>query len=245
MASISILKDAARDTNFAVIVKEQETTKFYGFHELGSEWAKEAEGSFSKSGEYSMPDGVSQTAFKTVSKSLLNKIVSKTTESNIDAKSFTETILEKVVALRPVFTQRIKFEKSNVFEVKSLEDGIAQNSIVFTKNDKINLRARKFIATNKKSSFSVGMKNSGLAIESKSGSIISARNDDLLMGQATELQDRLGNSFTRRFIRIKNLDSSTNSENRRALRRAKSLSQPQPQGGRRIEIAEKEVHERF
>lgn len=245
MASISIIKDAVRDENFGLIVKEQETTKFYGFHQLGSEWAKEAETSFSKSGEYSMPDGVSQTAFKTVSKSILDNIIAKTAESTFQEKSFAETILEKVVALKPIFTERVIFDKNSKINTKSLEDKIIENSNHFVKNDKINLKARKFISNNKKSSFAVGMKNSGLAIESQSGSIISAKNDDALMGHATELQEKLGNSFTRRFVRVKNLESTTKTENRRALRRAKSISPSQQISGERIEIAKKEVHERF
>jgi hypothetical protein len=245
MASISILKDAVRDANFALIVKEQETTRFYGFHELGSEWAKEAEASFSKSGEYPMPDGISQTAFKTVSKNILDKIVSKTAESTESEKSFTETILEKVALLRPVFVERAKFAKVDKFATKTLEDKISQNSINLSKMNKFNLKARKFISDNRKSSFSVGIKNSGLAIESQSGSIISAKNDTELMGKATELQGKLGSSFTRRFIRVKNLEQSTNSENRRALRRAKSLSPIYKTNGNRIEVAKKDVHERF
>lgn len=245
MASISILKDAVRDTNFAIIVREQEKTSFYGFHELGSEWAKEAETSFSKSGEYLMPDGISQTAFKTVSKSVLNNIVAKTSEKEIDSKSFTGAILEKVSALKPNFKERVKFEKVNNFGTKSLEDKINENSQLFAKTDKINLKIRKFISNNKKSSFSLGIKNSGLAIESRSGSIISAKNDDSLMGHATDLQDRVGNSFTRRFVRTKNIDVATKSENRRALRRVKSISPTTAKAGTRIEIAKKEVHERF
>ena len=245
MASISILKDVVRDTNFALIVKEQETTKFYGFHELGSEWAKEAESSFSKSGEYLMPDGISQTAFKTVSKNILDKIVSKTAESTENEKSFTETIIEKVALLRPVFVERTKFAKMNKFDTKTLEDKISQNSINLSKMNKFNLKARKFISDNRKSSFSIAIKNSGLAVESQSGSIISAKNDTDLMGRATELQEKLGSSFTRRFIRIKNLEQSIESDNRRAMRRAKSLSPIRRMNGNRIEVAKKDVHERF
>ncbi len=245
MASVSILKDAVRDTNFGVIVKEQENTKFYGFHELGSEWAKEAENSFAKTGEYSMPDGISQTAFKTVSKSILENIVKKTSEIEVDQKSFTGVILEKVASLKPNFKERVKFDKKINFESKSLEEKINANSNKFSKTDKINLKIRKFISSNKKASFALGMKNSGLAIESRSGSIISAKNDDALMGQAIELQEKLGDGFTRRFIRLKNLDSSTQSQNRRALRRAGSISPVATKGEDRISIAKKEVHERF
>lgn len=245
MASISILKDAVRDTNFALVVKEQETTKFYGFHELGSNWAKEAEASFSKVGEYSLPDGISQTAFKTVSKSVLNNIVEKTSEQQINTKSLTEIILEKVAALRPNFKERVKFAPSTNLNTKSLEDKINEKANVFAKNDKINLKVRKFISSNKKASFALGVKNSGLAIESRSGSIISVKNDDALMGQATGLQEKLGTSFTRRFVRVKNIDNATHNENRRALRRAKSIAPIFVRDGNRIEVAKKEVHERF
>lgn len=245
MSSISILKDIVRDSNFGVIVKEQDSTKFYGFHQLGSEWAKEAEDAFSKSGEYSLPDGISQTAFKTVSKSVIDNIVTKTAEFDNQEKSFTEKVLEKVALLRPVFTERVKFSKNDIFEQKSLENKINENKEIFSKTNKINLKARKFLAMNKKSSFALGIKNSGLAIESKSGSIISAKNDDSLMAEATELQQKLGESFTRRFIRVKNLEPLTNSENRRAMRRAKSISQIIPQEIDRLSIAKKELDERF
>ncbi len=128
---------------------------------------------------------------------------------------------------------------------ETVEEKINANSNKFSKTDKINLKIRKFISSNKKASFALGMKNSGLAIESRSGSIISAKNDDALMGQAIELQEKLGDGFTRRFIRLKNLDSSTQSQNRRALRRAGSISPVATKGEDRISIAKKEVHERF
>ena len=42
-----------------MVVKEEDKVSFFGFHELGSSWANEANESFINSGDYSLPDGVS------------------------------------------------------------------------------------------------------------------------------------------------------------------------------------------
>lgn len=245
MSSISILKDVVRDSNFGVIVKEDESLSFYGFHELGAQWAQEAQTEFIKSGAFVLPEGISQTAFKTVPKTVIETILVKTIDMGKIEKSFTETFVEKISVLRPIFSERVKSHKIEKIYSKSLDGQINEKNGILLKINKINFRARKFVSTNQKFSLSMGIKNSGITIDGKSGSIVSTKLDDLLVFRAKTLQEKLGDGFARRIIRIKTTEEQTNSTNRRALRRAKSISPKIVTGKTRIDIAKKEIDERF
>ena len=98
MPEILIIKDAVRDTPFALVVKNDGSLSFYGFHEMGSNWAENAQKTVRSESDIKAPEWTESTMFKSVSENAAKSIIDKTLSRKIELNQFAEKVIKKTFA---------------------------------------------------------------------------------------------------------------------------------------------------
>jgi hypothetical protein len=241
MPEILVIKDVVRNTPFALVVKNDDSLSFYGFHEMGSNWAEHAQKTVSSEADIKAPEWTESTTFKSVSDNAAKSIIDKTLSKKIELNEFAEKVIKKTFASKTLFAGRTIINKNPEVETKS--DKIDENSSNFSKFD---YRAKSFKTKIKKISLIKEAKNKKISIDIKSGKFIDPRSEYKQSFESMKIQDLAGFGMSRKISRFIDEKAEFGCTSNRSLRRVKSISETQnPNMGRRIDKATEQRLKRF
>lgn len=222
MPEILIVKDVVRNTPFAIVVKSDDSLSFYGFHEMGAEWAKSANSNFSNESEIVTPDWTEITAFKKVSENVANSIIEKTASSRVVMDVVSEEIISKTLKNNTVFSGRTVLPRSGVIKTKSNETSMEVNPV--SKINKIGYRAKSFKNSLKNTSLIIEAKNKKIGIDAKSGLFVDSRTKYGKSFDSESIQKKAGFGSSRKISRFMDEKAEFGCKTNRSLRRVKSIS---------------------
>jgi hypothetical protein len=241
MPEILVIKDVVRNTPFALVVKNDDSLSFYGFHEMGSNWAEHAQKTMFSETDIKAPEWTESTTFKSVGDNAVKSIIDKTMSKKIELNEFAEKVIKKTFASKTLFTGRTIINKNPEVETKS--DKIDENSSNFSKFD---YRAKSFKTKIKKISLIKEAKNKKISIDTKSGKFIDPRSEYKQSFESMKIQDLAGFGMSRKISRFIDEKAEFGCTSNRSLRRVKSISETQnPITGRRIDKATEQRLKRF
>jgi hypothetical protein len=220
MPEILVIKDAVRDTPFALVLKNDETFSFYGFHEMGSTWADNAQKTVISESDIKAPEWTESTRFKQISDNAAQSIISQTFSGKIQLDQFAEKVIQKTFSLKTVFAGRTVFSKN--LSVQTKPEKIDKDSSSFSALD---YRAKSFKNKIKKISLIKEAKNRKVSIDTKSGKFIDLRSEYKQSFESMKMQELSGFGFSRKISRFIDEKTGVGCSNNRSLRRVKSLSQ--------------------
>jgi hypothetical protein len=234
MPEILVIKDAVRDAPFALVVKNDDSFSFYGFHEMGSDWAEHAQKTV-----FSATD--IKATFKSVSENTAKSIIDKTLSKKIELNEFAEKVIKKTFASKTVFVGRTIIDKTSEIETKS--EKLDKTSSSFSKFD---YRAKSFKNKIKKISFIKEAKSKKVSIDTKSGKFIDQRSEYKQSFESMKIQESAGFGMSRKISRFMDEKAEIGCTSNRSLRRVKSISEnPESNHGSRIDKAIEESIKRF
>jgi PBP1b-binding outer membrane lipoprotein LpoB len=222
MPEILIVKDVVRNTPFAIVVKSDDSLSFYGFHEMGAEWAKSANSNFSKESEIITPEWTEATTFKKVSENVANSIIEKTESNKIETAILSEEVISKTLKNDTVFSGRTVFSRSKIIETKSEKTDIDARPV--SKINRIGYRAKSFKNSLKNTSLIIEAKNKKIGIDPKSGLFIDSRAKYGKSFDSESIQKKAGFGASRRISRFMDEKAEFGCKTNRSLRRVKSIS---------------------
>ena len=222
MPEILIVKDVVRNTPFAIVVKSDDSLSFYGFHEMGTEWAKSANLNFSNESEIITPEWTEATAFKKVSENVANSLIEKTASSKIEMNILSEEIVSKTLKNNTVFSGRTVLPRSEVIATKSDEASMEVNPA--SKINKIGYRAKSFKNSLKNMSLIIEAKSKKIGIDVKSGLFVDSRAKYGKSFDSELIQKKAGFGTSRKISRFMDEKAEFGCNTNRSLRRVKSLS---------------------
>ena len=222
MPEILIVKDVVRNTPFAIVVKSDDSLSFYGFHEMGTQWAKSANLNFSNESEIIVPDWTEITAFKKVSENVANSIIEKTDSNKVGMDFASEEIISKTLKNNTVFSGRTVLPRSEVIETKS--DEISMEVYPVSKINKIGYRAKSFKNSLKNTSLIIEAKNKKIGIDAKSGLFADSRAKHGKSFDSESIQKKAGFGASRKISRFMDEKTEFGCKTNRSLRRVKSIS---------------------
>jgi hypothetical protein len=187
MPEILVIKDVVRDTPFALVVKSDSSLSFYGFHEMGSDWAEHAQKTVSSEADIKAPEWTESTTFKSVSDNAAKSIIDKTLSKKIELNEFAEKVIKKTFASKTVFVGRTIINKNSEIETKS--EKVDKNSSEFSKFD---YRAKSFKNKIKKISLIKEAKSKKVSIDTKSGKFIDQRSEYEQSFESMKIQESAG-----------------------------------------------------
>lgn len=223
MPEILIVKDVVRNTPFAIVVKSNDSLSFYGFHEMGAEWAKSANSNFSNESEIVTPDWTEITAFKKVSENVANSIIEKTASNKVVIDIVSEEIISKTLKNNTFFSGRTVFPRSEIIEIKSDKADIDAKPV--SRINKIGYRAKSFKNSLKKTSLIIEAKNKKIGIDAKSGLFINSRAEYGKSFDSELIQKKAGFGASRKISRFMDEKAEFGCNTNRSLRRVKSISE--------------------
>lgn len=241
MPEILIIKDVVRDTPFALVVKNNDALSFYGFHEMGSNWAEHAQKTMFSEMDIKVPEWTESTAFKSVGDNSVNSIIEKTLSNKIELNEFAEKVIKQTFASKTLFVGRTVIDKNPKLETKSEStDNVSSNFSEF------DYRAKSFKNKIKKISFMKEAKNKKISIDTKSGKFIDQRSEYKQSFESMKIQESAGFGMSRKISRYIDEKAEVGCTSNRSLRRVKSISEnSEPAYGTRIDIAIKQRLQRF
>ena len=222
MPEILIVKDVVRNTPFAIVVKSDESLSFYGFHEMGAEWAKSANSNFSKESEITTPEWTEATAFKKVSENVANSIIKKTESNKTEIAILSEKVISKTLKNDTVFSGRTVFSRSDVIKTKSEKTDIEARAV--SKINRIGYRAKSFKNSLKNTSLIIEAKNKKIGIDAKSGLFVDSRAKYGKSFDSESIQKKAGFGVSRKISRFMDEKAEFGCKTNRSLRRVKSIS---------------------
>ena len=222
MPEILIVKDVVRNTPFAIVVKSDDSLSFYGFHEMGAQWAKSANLNFSNESEIIVPDWTEITAFKKVSENVANSIIEKTDSNNVGMDVVYEEIISETLKNNTVFSGRTVLPRSEVIATKSDETSMEVNPVL--KINKIGYRAKSFKNSLKNTSLIIEAKNKKIGIDAKSGLFVDSRSKYGKSFDSEAIQKKAGFGASRKISRFMDEKTEFGCTTNRSLRRVKSIS---------------------
>lgn len=241
MPEILVIKDAVRDTPFALVVKNDDSLSFYGFHEMGSDWAEHAQKTVFSATDIKAPEWTESTTFKSVSENAAKSIIDKTLSKKIELNEFAEKIIKKTFASKTVFVGRTIIDKTSEIETKS--EKLDRDSSSFSKFD---YRAKSFKNKIKKISVMKEAKSKKVSIDTKSGKFIDQRSEYKQSFESIKIQELAGFGMSRKISRFIDEKAEIGCTSNRSLRRVKSLSEnPESSRGSRIDKAIEQSIKRF
>lgn len=241
MPEILVIKDAVRDTPFALVVKNDDSFSFYGFHEMGSDWAEHAQKTVFSATDIKAPEWTESTTFKSVSENTAKSIIDKTLSKKIELNEFAEKVIKKTFASKTVFVGRTIIDKTSEIETKS--EKLDKTSSNFSKFD---YRAKSFKNKIKKISFIKEAKSKKVSIDTKSGKFIDQRSEYKQSFESIKIQELAGFGMSRKISRFMDEKAEIGCTSNRSLRRVKSISEnPESNHGSRIDKAIEESIKRF
>jgi hypothetical protein len=220
MPEILIIKDAVRDVPFALVVKSNENFSFYGFHEMGSIWAENAQKTVSSESDIKIPEWTESTRFKKISDNAAKSITDQTFLRKMELDDFAEKVIQKTFSLKTVFSGRTVFSKNPEFETKSEE--VDKSYSTFSKLD---YRAKSFRNKIKKISLIKEAKSKKVSIDIKSGKFVDLRSEYKQSFESMRMQELSGFGMSRKISRFIDEKTGSGCSSNRSLRRVKSLSQ--------------------
>jgi len=244
MPEILIVKDVVRNTPFAIVVKSDDSLSFYGFHEMGAQWAKSANLNFSNESEIIAPDWTEITTFKKVSENVANSIIEKTDSNRLAMDVVSEEIISKTLKNNTVFSGRTVLPRSEVIETKSDETSMELNTV--SKINKISYRAKSFKKSLKNTSLIIEAKNKKIGIDAKSGLFVDSRAKYGKSFDSESIQKKAGFGSSRKISRFMDEKAEFGCKTNRSLRRVKSISdRAQSDSATRIGKALEQKFKRF
>jgi hypothetical protein len=241
MPEILVIKDAVRDAPFALVVKNDDSFSFYGFHEMGSDWAEHAQKTVFSATDIKAPEWTESTTFKSVSENTAKSIIDKTLSKKIELNEFAEKVIKKTFASKTVFVGRTIIDKTSEIETKS--EKLDKTSSSFSKFD---YRAKSFKNKIKKISFIKEAKSKKVSIDTKSGKFIDQRSEYKQSFESMKIQESAGFGMSRKISRFMDEKAEIGCTSNRSLRRVKSISEnPESNHGSRIDKAIEESIKRF
>jgi hypothetical protein len=241
MPEILVIKDAVRDTPFALVVKNDDSLSFYGFHEMGSDWAEHAQKTVFSATDIKAPEWTESTTFKSVSENAAKSIIDKTLSKKIELNEFAEKVIKKTFASKTVFVGRTIIDKTSEIETKS--EKLDRDSSSFSKFD---YRAKSFKNKIKKISFIKEAKSKKVSIDTKSGKFIDQRSEYKQSFESIKIQESAGFGMSRKISRLIDEKAEIGCTSNRSLRRVKSISEnPESSHGSRIDKAIEQSIKRF
>ena len=222
MPEILIVKDVVRNTPFAIVVKSEDSLSFYGFHEMGAEWAKSANSNFSTESEIITPEWTEATAFKKVSENVANSIIEKTASNKIEMDILSKEIVSKTLKSNAVFSGRTVFSKIETIKTKSDETDVHVNPA--SKINKIGYRAKSFKNSLKNTSLIIEAKSKKIGIDTKSGLFVDSRARYGKSFDSESIQKKAGFGTSRKISRFMDEKAEFGCKTNRSLRRVKSIS---------------------
>jgi hypothetical protein len=241
MPEILVIKDAVRDAPFALVVKNDDSFSFYGFHEMGSDWAEHAQKTVFSATDIKAPEWTESTTFKSVSENTAKSIIDKTLSKKIELNEFAEKVIKKTFASKTVFVGRTIIDKTSEIETKS--EKLDKTSSSFSKFD---YRAKSFKNKIKKISFIKEAKSKKVSIDTKSGKFIDQRSEYKQSFESMKIQESAGFGMSRKISRFMDEKAEIGCTSNRSLRRVKSISEnPESNHGSRIDKAIEESVKRF
>jgi hypothetical protein len=241
MPEILIIKDVVRDTPFALVVKNDGSLSFYGFHEMGSNWAEHAQKTMFSETDITAPEWTESTAFKSVGDNSVNSIIEKTFSKKIELNEFAEKVIKQTFASKTVFVGRTIIDKNSQVETKS--EKISKTSSNFSKFD---YKAKSFKNKIKKISLIKEAKSKKISIDTKSGKFIDHRSEYRQSFDSMKIQESAGFGMSRKISRYIDEKAEAGCTSNRSLRRVKSISEnPDLVHGARIDMASKQTLKRF
>jgi hypothetical protein len=241
MPEILVIKDVVRNTPFALVVKNDDSLSFYGFHEMGSNWAEHAQKSIFSESEIKTPEWTESTTFKSVSENAAKSIIDKTMSKKIELNEFAEKVIQKTFSSKTVFVGRTIIDKNSELETKS--EKIDKKSSTFNKFD---YRAKSFKNKIKKISLIKEAKSKKISIDAKSGKFIDQRSEYKQSFESMKIQELAGFGVSRKISRFIDEKTELGCKSNRSLRRVKSISENQKSiSGSRIDKAVEQRIKRF
>jgi hypothetical protein len=233
MPEILIIKDAVRDTPFALVVKNDDSMSFYGFHEMGSNWANHAQKTALSESDIKAPEWTESTTFKSVSDNTAKSIIDKTLSRKIELNEFTEKVIQKTFASKTVFVGRTIIK--NNLEVETKSEKLDIKSSNFSKFD---YKAKSFKNKIKKISLIKEAKSKKVLIDTKSGTFIDRSSEYNQSFESMKIQELAGFGMSRKISRFIDGKTSIGCKTNRSLRRVKSISEsPEIGSDKRIDKA--------
>lgn len=241
MPEILIIKDAVRDTPFALVVKNNDSLSFYGFHEMGSDWAEHAQKTMFSETDIKTPEWTESTTFKSVGDNAAKSIINKTLSRKIELNEFTEKVIKRTFASKTVFCGRTVIERNPAVETKSEKiDKISSNL------SKFDYRAKYFKNKIKMISLIKEAKSKKVSIDTKSGKFTDSRSEYKQSFESMKIQELAGFGMSRKISRFIDEKAESGCTTNRSLRRVKSISENSDLShSARIEIAIKQRLNRF
>jgi hypothetical protein len=241
MPEILVIKDVVRDTPFALVVKNDDSLSFYGFHEMGSNWAENAQKTVLSELDIKAPEWTESTMFKSVSENAAKSIIDKTLSRKIELNQFTEKVIKKTFASKTVFVGRTII-KGNP-EVATKSEKIGRESSNFLKFD---YKAKSFKNKIKKISLMKEAKNKKVSIDTKSGTFVDRHSEYKQSFESIKIQELAGFGMSRKISRFVDEKNAIGCKNNRSLRRVKSISEsPEIGSDKRIDKAIEQKLKRF
>ena len=241
MPEILVIKDAVRDTPFALVVKSDDSLSFYGFHEMGLNWAEHAQKTMFSEAEIKAPEWTEATAFKPVSDNAAKSIIDKTLSKKIELNEFAEKVIKKTFASKTVFIGRTIIDKTS--EIKAKSEKLDNTSSGFSKFD---YRAKSFKNSIKKVSLIKQAKSKKVSIDTKSGKFIDQRSEYKQSFESIKIQESAGFGMSRKISRFIDEKAEVGCTSNRSLRRVKSISEnPESNHDTRIDKAIEQRLKRF
>ena len=220
MPEILVIKDVVRDTPFALVVKSEDSLSFYGFHEMGSDWAEHAQKTVFSEADIKAPEWTESTTFKSVSDNAAKSIIYKTLSKKIELNEFAEKVIKKTFASKTVFLGRTIIDKTSEIETKS--EKLDKTSLSFSKFD---YRAKSFRNKIKKISLIKEAKSKKVSIDTKSGKFIDQRSEYKQSFESIKIQESAGFGMSRKISRFIDEKAEIGCASNRSLRRVKSISE--------------------
>jgi hypothetical protein len=241
MPEILVIKDAVRNTPFALVVKNDDSLSFYGFHEMGSNWAENAQKTVTSELDIKAPEWTESTMFKSVSENAAKSIIDKTLSKKIELNEFAEKVITETFASKTVFVGRTIIGKKSGINTKS--EKIDKTESNFSKFD---YRAKSFKNKIKKISFIKEAKSKKVSINIKSGKFIDQRSEYKQSFDSIRIQKLAGFGMSRKISRFIDEKSELGCTSNRSLRRVKSISEnPETNQRKRIDKAIEQKLKRF
>jgi hypothetical protein len=241
MPEILVIKDVVRNTPFALVVKNDDSLSFYGFHEMGANWAEHAQKTIFSESEIKTPEWTESTTFKPISGNAAKSIIDKTLSKKIELNEFAEKVIQKTFSSKTVFVGRTVIDRN--LEVETKSEKINKKSSTFNKFD---YRAKSFKNKIKKISFIKEAKSKKISIDAKSGKFIDQRSEYKQSFESMKIQELAGFGVSRKISRFIDEKTELGCTSNRSLRRVKSISENQELShGTRISKAIEQRLKRF
>lgn len=220
MPEILIIKDAVRDTPFALVVKNDDLLSFYGFHEMGADWAEHAQKTMFSETDIKAPEWTESTAFKSVGDNVAKSIIDKTLSKKLELNEFSKKVINHTFSSKTVFLGRTVI--NNKSEIKTKSEKIDETSSTFSKFD---YRAKSFKNKIKKISLIKEAKSKKVSIDFKSGKFTDQSSECKQSFQSMKIQELSGFGMSRKISRFMDEKTEFGCSTNRSLRRVKSLSE--------------------